>query len=323
MDTPEISAILTTRNRAALLPMVLDGLRSQTLAADRFEIVAIDDGSTDATAAVLEAARAGLPLRIVRQAHSGLACAKNRGIDESRGRILVFLDDDDVAAPRLLEAHLQAHARHPAEQAAVLGHTQLAPQIAAIPLMRHVTQVGCQLFSYGSLQPGAIGGYREFWGGRSSCKRSLLTAHGRFNPVFTFGCEDIELGWRLSRVGLFVVYEPAAESTMIRNIGFRDFCRRSERQGRSQWQFSRLHPDPEVRAYCEIDAGLALWARHAGRFAQFTRWVARLDRVANARVAAMLPIDAPFQGDLDEAYRAAFQLSRAKGIAEAATALAP
>jgi len=314
----EISAILTTRNRASLLPIVLEGLKRQCLPSEYFEIVAIDDGSSDETAVILDRARAELPLRVLRQNHAGLAAAKNLGIFGSRAPIVVFLDDDDVADPRLLRAHVLAHKKYPEPEVAVLGYTELAPEVGKVPLMRHVTQVGCQLFSYGWIKPGMTLDYTCFWGGRSSCKRGLLVEHGIFNPVFGFGCEDIELGWRLAQSRFRVIYEPAAMATMIRTLGFKDFCGRSERQGRSQWRLAQLHPAPAVRKYCEIDEGLALWADNMGRFLEFLVWAEKLDRLANVREAAGRPLDARSQETLDQVYRTAFKLSRAKGIAQAA-----
>ena len=97
---------------------------------------------------------------------------------------------------------LGAHLANPDPAVAVLGLTTLAPEVRRSPLMRHVTEVGCQLFSYGWMKPGQVMDHTAFWGGRSSCKRSLLVRHGVFHPDFRFGCEDIELGWRLRRFGL-------------------------------------------------------------------------------------------------------------------------
>src|SRR5690348_109955 len=145
---PEISAILPTHNRCHLLPRVLDGLRSQSLSRLRFEIIAINDGSTDQTQSILEEASSDLPIRTLYQRHAGIAAAKNLGISVSRGKILLFIDDDDVAYPDLLEAHVSAHKQHPEPEVAILGHTLLSLEVASSPLMRHVTQVGCQLFSY-------------------------------------------------------------------------------------------------------------------------------------------------------------------------------
>ena len=318
-DGPEIAAILTTQNRAHLLPRVLDGLVRQTLPADRFEVLAIDDGSIDETPAILAGYRDRLPLRVVRQAPSGLAAAKNLGVFMSRAPVLLFMDDDDVAAPELLVSHLAMHLRHRAATVAVLGFTDLDPTIAGLPLMRHVTGAGGQLFCQGWMQPHQSLTFREFWGGRSSCKRSLLIEHGVFNPAFRFGCEDVELGWRLDPFGLRVIYEPAARSTMIRALTFDDFCRRSIRQGRSQWLFAALHDVSTVREYCEIDRALAVWPMVKGDFSAILRRAEGLDRMMRQRGSDAPTLSAASQVELDDAYRQAFFLCRAKGIADAAS----
>jgi GT2 family glycosyltransferase len=318
-DAPELAAILTAHNRAHLLPRVLDGLAGQSLARDRFEILVIDDGSTDETPAVLAAYANRLPLRIVRQAQSGLAAAKNLGIFMSRAPVLLFMDDDDVADAALFVSHLAMHLCHREAAVAVLGFTDLDPAIARLPLMRHVTGHGGQLLSHGWMRPHQRLSFREFWGGRTSCKRSLLIEHGVFDPAFRFGCEDIELGWRLDPHGLQVIFEPAARSTMIRALTFEGFCRRSIRQGRAQWLFATLHDAPAVREYCEIDRALAAWAEAKGDFAAILRWAAGLDRMMLRRGPDAPALSAASQAELDEAYAQAFFLCRAKGIADAAS----
>jgi glycosyltransferase involved in cell wall biosynthesis len=319
-ETPELSAILTTHNRAHLLPHVLDGLATQRLGHDRFEVVVIDDGSVDHTQAVLESFKNRLPLRVFRQQQSGLAAAKNMGIFLSRAPILLFLDDDDVADPDLLIAHLGAHICHRDPAIAVLGHTLLDPKVADLPLMRHVTGAGGQLFSQGWMRPGEMLTFREFWGGRSSCKRALLTEFGVFNPVFRFGCEDIELGWRLhQQANLRVLYEPAARTRMIRALSFDDFCRRSHRQGRSQWVFAQLHPVPTVRDYCEIEAVHALWPQLRMDFGSVIRHARALDQMLLRAGPQAPPLTEETRADLDAAYANAFRLCRLKGLADAAS----
>lgn len=156
--------------------------------------------------------------------------------------------------------------------------------------------------------------FREFWGGRSSCKRVLLTEFGVFNPIFRFGCEDIELAWRLQALhGLRVIYEPSARTTMIRALSFDDFCHPSIRQGRSQWVFAALHGTEAVRDYCEIEAALAAWACLRSDFAAILWRVRALDRMMQARGPLALPLSAQSEAELDTAYRDAFFLCRAKG----------
>ncbi|MCR6476971.1 glycosyltransferase [Variovorax sp. ZS18.2.2] len=314
--TLEISALLTTRNRAHLLPMVLAALARQTLDQNRFEVIAIDDGSTDTTPQVLDAWKDRLPLRIVRPNHAGLAAAKNLGVFMARAPLVVFLDDDDVADPDLLTAHLAAHIANPDLAVAILGRTRLAPEVAASPLMHHVTEVGCQLFSYGWMKPGQQLSHTEFWGGRSSCKRELLVQHGVFRPEFHFGCEDIELGWRLAARGLRVIYEPRALTTMIRSLSLEQFCDRSYRQGLSQRVFASFYDDPKVHAYCEIDAAKDGWAQGRTRYAAHLRWTRQLEHLVVTRKAAGMSIAPLLRETLDQAYREAFFLSRAKGIVD-------
>src|SRR5262245_49386274 len=241
---PEIAAILPTRDGGHLLPRVLAGLWRQSLAFERFEVIVVDDGSTDDTLAVLETLGRGLPLHLFRQKASGIAAARNIGVWAARAPIIVFIDDDNAPDPWLLETHLEAHRRQPDPAVAVLGHTSLDRTIAALPLMRHVTEVGCQLFAFGQFQPEQVLDYTAFCGGRTSCKRDLLLDHGLFDPDFTFGCEDIELAWRLRPHGLRVIYEPTARTVMFRAMTFDELCNRAIQLGRSQWHFHSKHAAP-------------------------------------------------------------------------------
>src|SRR5947208_3034588 len=83
-----------------------------------------------------------------------------------------------------------------------------------------VIDVGQQLFAYKNLRHGQKLDYTYFWGGRSSCKRSFLVAHGVFNQAFRSIIEDIELGYRLSKFNLSVVFHRLAVSHMVRPITY-------------------------------------------------------------------------------------------------------
>lgn len=315
-SSPSLSAILCTYNRAPLLNLVLNSLTMQTLDKEVYEIIVVDDGSSDKTKQVVESYKARLPLRYVYQRNAGLASAKNHGIFLARGEILLFIDDDDVAGAKLLEAHLGTHARYAADYYAVLGHTSLDPEIAARPLMHFVTDIACFMFSYPGLKDGDLLDYTYFWGGRSSCKRRFLINHGVFNPVFRFGCEDIELGYRLSKHGLRVVYNKQAESIMIRDVGFDEFCNRLIRQGRSNFVFGKLHSSPEIQHWTEIVKADGLWSKIEPVYDAIVRSARELDRIANLRIASGFGIDDLTEILLHRAYRAAFEASKLKGIME-------
>lgn len=97
---PAISVVIPAWNAAAWLGQTLDSVLAQTLPAA--EILVIDDGSTDDTAAI--AARHAPRVRCLRQANAGQAAARNRGVAESLGEFIAFLDSDDLWLPGKLQA---------------------------------------------------------------------------------------------------------------------------------------------------------------------------------------------------------------------------
>src|SRR5262249_46182195 len=143
-----------------------------------FEVVVVDDGSGDTTRAVLDRFAGRLPLVAVTIEHAGRSAAKNIGALAAQGRLVLFFGDDGVASPSRVRADLRAHARHPREEIAVLGHTTWSPDLVVSPVMHYVTDVGMLLFSYPELTPGQQLDFRYFWEGRVSCKRALLLANG-------------------------------------------------------------------------------------------------------------------------------------------------
>ena len=321
MTRPLLSALLCTYDRAPLLERTLASLCEQTLPRDAFEVILVDDGSRDHTGRVVEAYADRLPLVAARQANAGLASARNHALYLARGELVLLVDDDDLAAPDLLERHVEAHARWPDPMSAVLGYTGVSDELAADPLMHFVTEIGRYLFSYPTLRAGTPLDFAHFWGGRSSAKRRTLIDHGVFNPVFRFGCEDVELAYRLSRHGFHVLYEPRAVSTMVRGVDLDGFCRRLFRQGESNLVFFGLHPTAEVRAWAEIDGAVAQWPSLAGRRELLQVAARSLDVLFRRRAAAGVASGAEDLALLHGAYHAAFRAAKLAGIASKAEAL--
>jgi glycosyltransferase involved in cell wall biosynthesis len=313
---PVIAAIVCTCNRSRLLRGMLESLTAQTLPTTAFEVVVVDDGSTDDTPQVVDAFRDRLLLQSVRQRNAGLASAKNHGLFRTRSALVLFLDDDDVADRNLLEEHVIAHRRYEAPSDAVLGYTGLSAELRADPLMHFATEVGRFQFSYPTLRAGDALDYTYFWGGRTSCKRSFLLAHGVFNQVFRFGCEDIELGYRLSVHGLKVMYHPAARSTMVRSMTVDQFCDRLTRQGQSNALFSRLHADPAVQRWTEVSEAGDLWKTAEPAYDAIRRSARLLDNMYRRKQDAGLDVRDEDLRYLHRAYWMACATSKAKGIIE-------
>ena len=246
-DAPAISVIIPTYNRASLLERSLESLTGQTLPRDEFEVIVVDDGSSDWTQTVCTKLSDRLPLRYFRIENSGISAAKNLGVFAAHAPLLLFFDDDDIADPGLLEAHVETHREHPDEQVAVLGYTTWDPELEVTPIMEHVTEIGQHLFSYKNLEDGQRLDYTYFWGGRSSCKRALLTTHGSFDQDMS-GIEDMELGFRLARQGLSVIHTRDAKSYMVRAVTFDQFAERCQKRGRALWRFTQRHRGSRGRA---------------------------------------------------------------------------
>ena len=313
--TPVISVIVPTCNRSDLLKSSLESLTNQSVPKHRYEIVVIDDGSIDATADVCQAFSLRVRLKYFRIENSGISAAKNLGVFASGGSILLFFDDDDIADRNLIGQHIEFHEKDRDETIAALGYTTWHPPLRVSELMHYVTDVGHFLFSYRNLTDGQVLDYTYFWGGRSSCKRSLLANNGIFNQEFRFGCEDIELGYRLSKLGLKVIFNRNAVQYMNRPLTYEEFCRRCEKQGTSQYTFSQLHPQPEVQQYCQVIDAEAKWRdleqRLDGKVSRVHEIERRLESRPNNDRRRML---------LDELwalYKWTFNAFKTKGIVDA------
>lgn len=244
----EASVVIPTHNRAQLLDRVLESFARQTADPSAFEVVVVDDGSTDDTEAVCRAYRERLEARYFRIEPAGSGAARNAGIDAARGRLIVFADDDDLADPGLVAEHIRVHGEHRGREIGALGYTTWDPALPVTELMHFVTEVGQFLSSYKALRHGDVLDFHHFWTGRVSVKRELLIESGGFDTEFA-ALEDIELGYRLSALGLRIVFTRRAVNYMLRSYDFDGFCRRCERTGYGLARFRVLHPGPVVDEY--------------------------------------------------------------------------
>ncbi|OHX37134.1 hypothetical protein BJL95_20900 [Methylomonas sp. LWB] len=183
-----LSVIIPTRNRANLLQLALQSLVSQTLSAEQFEILIIDNGSTDATKQISNSFRQQLKnCRYVFDPAPGLHVARHRGLLEARGDILVYADDDIQATPFWLEAIAENFAE---PSVAMVGGNNYP--IFMAPLPKWLEKLWHQpLFGGQSIPALSIlslpEGRREFshflvWGCNFSIRKQILLAAGGFHP---------------------------------------------------------------------------------------------------------------------------------------------
>jgi len=236
------SVVIPTYNRLATLAQVVDALDAQQDATD-FEVIIVDDGSTDGTADWLDRHRARRPLTAIHQEHAGPAAARNRGIAAAGGRWIAFLGDDTIPDPHWLATHLGAHrGRGSPEHLAVIGQTRWHERIPPTPFMEFVNAYGAQ-FGYALIDDPENVAFNFFYASNLSLPRPLLQAEG-FHEGFPDACwEDVELGYRLQKRGVRLVYEHRAGARHDHPIDVRSFANRQERVGYSAVTFHRLHPE--------------------------------------------------------------------------------
>lgn len=136
--TALVSVIVPAYDDGRWIGEALESILRQTRRAD--EVIVVDDGSTDDTAAVV--ARYGPPVRYERQTHAGAGAARNRGVEMAQGDYLAFLDADDLWMDDKLERQLAALAAEPGLDA-LFGHIQQFESAEpGCPNARHVRFVG-------------------------------------------------------------------------------------------------------------------------------------------------------------------------------------
>ncbi len=137
-NAPLISVIVPTRNRAVLLARLLDSLAA--LRYSNWEVLVVDDGSTDYTPSVAHKAHAqGVPVVYLYQPWSKMGAARNRGLELAQGEIVAFTDDDCTVDPGWLDAVSRAWASAP-DALGVQGRT-VTIKAAMTPFTRQVEQL--------------------------------------------------------------------------------------------------------------------------------------------------------------------------------------
>jgi GT2 family glycosyltransferase len=223
---------LCTYNRSALLERVLDACFEQTVDPGTYEVVLVNDGSTDDTPAVIARAqgRATCPFTVIDQANGGLAKGRNAGIARASGERIIFIDDDVLPLPDFVAQHLRSHDTRPL--AVVRG--------GAI-----------NVESFDELPPPVwtIKNYSGnfFWTTNVSVTLATIRAIGGFNEDFAeYGWEDIDVGLRLRFGGVKAVFNPRAlayhykprpRASQIENM-----LRQARAQARTAVQLEKLHP---------------------------------------------------------------------------------
>jgi len=245
MMKPKISIIMPCYNRGHELTRVLRAYDAQDFGRP-FELIAIDDGSTDNTLQVLQSYRpTQYTLRAERQpTNQGPAAARNRGLALAQSPLILFVGDDILPSPSFVRRHVEAHRERPDPHVAILGHIKWADDLPQNTLMKHIDGIGAQQFSYHYLQSGQEYDYRHFYTANISLKRALLLSEPVwFDTSFPYAAfEDVELAYRLAKRGLRIIYLKHLTCQHYHYHTIWSFARRQYQAGRMAWHLIRKHP---------------------------------------------------------------------------------
>jgi GT2 family glycosyltransferase len=276
---PLVSVVIPTHDRLAILGRNLTALGRQTHALDRIEVIVVADGCSDGTARALAGREYPFPLRVISQAASGAGAARNRGAAEASGELLVFLDDDVIPSPGLVQAHVEAHGRLP-EDGVVVGPSLMPPEPRPTFFGTVLRGWWAALFQ-AMAQPGYVFTYRDLLGGNFSLSAALFRRVGGFDTSFRHAREDGELGARLLAIGAPFAYAAGAEGEHQETADLPHCIRRWRHEGRADVRLARLHPHLHGSLRLAHPTGAAL------RFVYRAPWRGRL---AAARSAALLAL---------------------------------
>jgi GT2 family glycosyltransferase len=242
-----LTVITPTYNRQPILEKCLIALEDQQLhSAESYEILVVDDGSTDGTVEWLAASSSQFPhVRVVRQNHAGITAARNLGVNSAQGDIIVFVDSDVVVTKSFLEIHAAAlKSSIDSGDDRVFTYGRL---IATCNFENPTTeQFKITDFSAAYFETNNVAIPRHW----------LLTA-GLFDPDFTqYGWEDLEMGVRLKKMGLKIIKCPTAIGyhwhQQFSTEELSSLVEKEVQRGRMGVIFYRKHPTLEVKMMIQM-----------------------------------------------------------------------
>ena len=206
---PTISVVIALYNKEPYLRACLDSVLAQTLRADEYEVVVVNDGSTDRGADIVADYAARGQVRPITQANAGPSAARNAGLAAATGEFIVFVDADDTVSPSLLAHLLGVHSRTGAD---VVRAQLVRGQGASLTPVNDLPDASVELVGSAEL-------YRRLFAGpdlslMSACatlyRRTLLTGHGITFEEDLRHTEDALLNAEVYSLGIPVAISSAA-----------------------------------------------------------------------------------------------------------------
>lgn len=252
----KISVIVPTFNNEKILERSLVRLFNQTLPKEDFEIILINDCSTDETASVINKIVSDYKINNIKiinlSQNSGPSVARNQGIKTATAPIIVMTQDDMLVQPNFLEQHLKFHQLHPKNEEVVVGFIEFDKSLKLTPFMKW-WENGHQ-FKFPKVSPDVKyvylrrHSYLNFYPGNLSLKKEFIIENeGWFDSEFfldgAIGYEDAELGYRLWKQGLKLYFAPDIIVSHHHLKTLQSLCQLSLAKGKLLHVLYRKQPD--------------------------------------------------------------------------------
>ena len=237
----EVSVVIATYNRRGLLDRCLECLFRQDYPKDQYEIIVVDDGSSDGTKEMVEGKSSSCGLKYLKhKERRGQSRAKNLGINHAHGEVIIFIDDDVLCPPQFIREHLRYHKKY--DNIIVDG--------PAINTDRTDNLFGDKKKRFLA--------FLDFFGAsfitsNTSCRKDSLIETGGFDEEFgkKFGWQDRELGFRLRKMGLKRKKNRRAYVFHFKQKGslddFAELFKKEKERGMNAVIFYRKHPLKKIR----------------------------------------------------------------------------
>ena len=244
------SVVIGSFNQLHTLIKVLEGFAHQTLPANKFEVIVVDSSSTDNTSLYCNETEFPFTFRYIRIPNEGKVKARNIGINEASGNWIFLTDADVIPHPFLLEKHLQAQQKF-SRDVVIVGQQIVINSLDQI-------ERGKLCFKHRK-RPWQRLSWRHLVTGNLSITKSLLVSLGGFAKEFLYyGYEDYELGWRIAKKKIPIIYCPQAINFHYHPITFAKQLPRCYQAGRGAVIFWRKHPSLYLKYHLGINP-IATW----------------------------------------------------------------
>lgn len=240
MSIPEISIIIPTHNRAAQLIALLDSLAAQTYPMHKAEVIVVADSCNDDTEAQVTRARVGKPFLLHYMQHTARnpGTTRNVGAFAAQGAMLLFIDDDMVALPTFIQAHVDAQG----DNRVVIGYSH-----CVLPQNPSRNQLDARLWweqRFAEMQcPDHRFSYTDFFSGNVSMPTALFRAVKGFDSAFAGRLEDYELGLRLIKTGAQLHFCIQAQADHHDANDLPQWLRRRRAEGSAEIMIAERHPE--------------------------------------------------------------------------------